>query len=68
MFLVSAFEIFVNSHSHTNNISKLHLVKSILVNFIFMSSINYNHGDNIMSIFYVLPNFPFTTSETKPDY
>ena len=28
----------------------------------------YNHGHNIMRIFDVLPNFPFTTSETKPDY
>ena len=29
---------------------------------------NYNHGHNIMKIFDVLPNFPFSTSETKPDY
>ena len=28
----------------------------------------YNYGHNIMRIFYVLPNFPFTTSEKKPDY
>ena len=28
----------------------------------------YNHGHNIIRIFEVLPNFPFTTSETKPDY
>ena len=28
----------------------------------------YNHGYNIMRIFYVLPKFPVTTSETKPDY
>ena len=27
-----------------------------------------NHGQNITIIFDVLPNFPFTTSETKPDY
>ena len=26
------------------------------------------HGHNIMRIFDVLPNFPFTTSETKPGY
>ena len=31
-------------------------------------SINYNHGHNIMRIFEVLPNFPFTRSERKPDY
>ena len=29
---------------------------------------NYNHNHNIMRIFDVLPNFPLTTSETKPDY
>ena len=29
---------------------------------------NYNHGHNIMRIFNVLPNFPFTRSEMKPDY
>ena len=29
---------------------------------------NYKHGHNIMRIFNVLPNFPFTTSETKLDY
>ena len=28
----------------------------------------YNHGHNITRSFNVLPNFPFTTSETKPDY
>ena len=26
----------------------------------------YNHGHNILRIFYVLPNFPFTRSKTKP--
>ena len=29
---------------------------------------SYHHDHNIMIIFYVLPNFPFTTSETKLDY
>ena len=28
----------------------------------------YNHGQNILRIFDVLPNFLFTTSETKPNY
>ena len=28
----------------------------------------YNHFDNILRPFDVLPNFPFTTSETKRDY
>ena len=27
----------------------------------------YNHGHNIMRIYDVLPKFPFTTSEAKPD-
>ena len=27
-----------------------------------------NHGHNILRLFDVLPNFPFTTSETKRDY
>ena len=28
----------------------------------------YNHGNNIVGLFDVLPNFPFTVSETKRDY
>ena len=27
-----------------------------------------NHGHNILRLFNVLPNFPFTTSEKKCDY
>ena len=30
--------------------------------------LSYNHGHNIMGIFDVLPNFPFTTSEMEPHY
>ena len=29
---------------------------------------NYNHFHNILKLFDVLPNFPFTTSETMGDY
>ena len=29
---------------------------------------NYNLGHNISRLFDVLPNFPFTTSETNQDY
>ena len=29
---------------------------------------DYNHGRNIMRILDILPDFPFTTSETKPDH
>ena len=28
----------------------------------------YNHGHNILRLFHVSPNSPFTTSETKGDY
>ena len=31
-------------------------------------TINYNLGHNILRFFDVLPNFPFTTSETNGDY
>ena len=30
--------------------------------------VSYNHGHNILRFFDVLPNFPFTTIETKHDY
>ena len=30
--------------------------------------ISYNHFHNILKLFKVLPNFPFTTSETMRDY
>ena len=33
-----------------------------------MKIIADNYGHNILRIFDVLPNFPFTTSETKRDY
>ena len=34
-----------------------------------MEKINfYYNGHNIIKMFEVLPNFPFTTSETKPAY
>ena len=31
-------------------------------------TIFHNHGHNILRLFDVLPNFPFTTGETKRDY
>ena len=36
--------------------------------YLISQSLKYNHGHSIMRIFDILPNFPFTTSETKPDY
>ena len=30
--------------------------------------LSHNHGHNILKLFKALPNFPFTTSETKGDY
>ena len=32
------------------------------------SMFNYNHVHNILRLFDLLPNFPFTTSETMGDY
>ena len=29
---------------------------------------SYNHFQNILRLFYALPNFPFTTSKTMGDY
>ena len=46
----------VLSHSATREVTRI------------PSFLYYNHGHNIMRIYDVLPNFPFTTSETKPDY
>ena len=70
----------LNSYSwiHFNQLSRIHL-KLILLTLpfkpLFLRQIltaatfcYYNHGHNIMRIFDVLPHFPFTTSETKPDY
>ena len=44
------------------------LENMIYTNYFTQYGENYNHGHNIMRIFDVLPNFPFTTSVTKPDY
>ena len=33
-----------------------------------LTSCIYNHGHNILTLFDTLPNFLFTTSETKRDY
>ena len=30
--------------------------------------VTYNHFHNVLRLFDVLPNFPFTTSETTDDY
>ena len=43
--------------------------KSVAFQFhlVYIQLASYNHGHNITKIFDVLPNFLFTTSETKPD-
>ena len=33
-----------------------------------MQKVDYNHGHNILRFFDILPNVPFTASETKVDY
>ena len=35
---------------------------------ILKNTLMYNYGCNILRIYDILPNFPFTTSEAKPDY
>ena len=35
---------------------------------LYNRSCDYNHFQNIFRVFYVLPNFPFTTSGTMRDY
>ena len=42
--------------------------KEIFLPWLNFADANYNHGHNIMRSFDVLPSFPFTTNETKPDY
>ena len=39
-------------------------VEILLLNYLS----NYNHFHNILRLLDVLPNFPFTTSETMDDY
>ena len=73
---------FANNMSTDTKLSKVQISKIIQSGGFFGSrfanlgkkhnkccySFSYNHGHNILRIFDVLPNFPFTTSETKPDY
>ena len=66
------------TQSNDENVHKIHQKKTRIkierdstVNCIEergMSKANLNYGHNNMRIFDVLSNFPFTTSETKPDY
>ena len=66
------------TQSNDENVHKIHqkktqikIVRHSAVNVIEergMSKANLNYGHNNMRIFDVLSNFPFTTSETKPDY
>ena len=41
---------------------------SLVTSYQLLVTSYYNHDHNIMRIVDVLPNFPFTTSETEPDY
>ena len=55
MFLLSRFPAEMMTHEPA--ISNLKTIGNIC-----------NHGNKIVGLFDVLPNFPFTTSETKRDY
>ena len=50
-----------DTYRHTRENSEIH-------NNVWCWTYNYNHRHNILRLFDVLPNFPFTTSETKRDY
>ena len=52
----------IYAHQKQRRWKKIKLSKYHSVQFI------YNHDHNIMKTFDVLPNVPFTTSETKPEY
>ena len=44
------------------------LNESIALSVINQFSHSYNHFHNILKLLYVLPNFPFTTSEMMRNY
>ena len=58
----------LNEYFHTKLQNAVSHCKHIFVCFDEIAQKDYNYGHNIMSIFDVLPNFPFTTIERKPDY
>ena len=55
--------------SDTNSFSCTSLSSSLYTKVLSVfAEAYYNHFHNILRLFDVLPNFPFTTSETKRDY
>ena len=77
MFHLSPFHLSVNAREYLQKARKTAL---LILSYVFLDnqlllrgvgvhySQNYNYGHNILRIFDVLPNFPFITCETKPDY
>ena len=56
-------------HSHKNRKESLETrANGPFHAFMLKTKLYYDHGHNIVRIFDVLPIFPFTTNETKPDY
>ena len=62
-------------HHNSHHFLKVHFKKKILYGNPIFGQIDYqqileysNHFRNILRLFKVLPNFPFTTTETMPDY
>ena len=52
---------------YTENKERMQKFKKQQIHDIFLKTI-YNHFHNILRLFDVLPNFPFTTSERMGDY
>ena len=65
VYVYMGYKLYFVLYNDYHVLSKYLIIK-LLYN--IFSVMNYNHGHNIMRIFNVLPNFPLTTSETKPDY
>ena len=59
---------FVGKKAHFSNLSQIKAFFLCRCWFIIIYITVYNHGNNIVGRFDVLPNFPFTTSEMKRNY
>ena len=56
-----------SEHTHAFNEIKMTFLK-IFLKIHCKALVSYSHFHNILRLFDVLPNFPFTTSETMRDY
>ena len=60
-------KIFENLGENIQNLKTFWKVASVCVRLSHVINC-YNHGNDILWLFDVLPNFPFTTNETKCNY